>query len=166
MHYLAQREWGQTAEVGSAGTHAEIGMDIPPATRRAALEHGLAIPRHRPTQLNSELLARADLVLVATERHAQWIERTERGLPDHVFVFKEAVELATRAPRPGRGLLDAASSLHAQRLSQPAPRRSLDDPWGRSQATFDRVMGEIAEGIAVLTDWIGHGAMDDAVAGA
>lgn len=48
-----------------------------------------------------------------------------------------------------------ASTLDAARRLDPAPLRSLDDPWSRDQATYDRVMNEIADDIAVLTRWAG-----------
>ena len=51
MHYLAARDWVDAADVTSAGTHAEVGMDATPEMRRAAAKFDLAFPRHRPTQL-------------------------------------------------------------------------------------------------------------------
>jgi len=160
MHYLAQREWGDAADVTSAGIYAEIGMDVPQPMRRAAQQHGLAIPRHRPTQLDRAILSRADLVLVATQQHARWIGQEWGGVAEHSFGIKEAAELAQRADAPAGSsaaerLTNAAAALHAARLEDPAPLRSLDDPWARDQATYDRVMGEIAEDLAVLTAWAG-----------
>lgn len=159
MHYLAQREWGEVAEVTSSGIFAEIGMDVPGPMRVAARRHGLDIPRHRPTQLSREILGRADLVLVATSRHARWAE-DEWGEPvTHMFGIKEAAELSERAQpplgsTPRERLINAATALHQARLEQPAPLRSLDDPYGLDQATYDRVMDEIVEDLAALTDWL------------
>lgn len=159
MHYLAQREWGEAAQVRSAGTYAEIGMDVPREMRLSARERaGLDIPRHRPTQLDSALLAQSDLVLVATQQHARWIVQSEGLLPDHVFGIKEAAELALRAATPdgvtpAERLVNAAAALHAERLAREAPLRSLDDPWSRPQQVYDRVMDEIGEAIDALSDW-------------
>lgn len=158
MHYLAQREWGDAAEVSSAGIYAEIGMDATAEMRRTALRHGLTMPRHRPTQLDRAILSRADLVLVATEQHARWIEREWGGTAAHVFGIKEAAELAGRADAPAGSsaqerLRNAAAALDAARQVEPAPLRSLDDPWSRDEATFDRVMDEIVEDLEALTLW-------------
>ncbi|WP_084105724.1 hypothetical protein [Demequina sp. NBRC 110056] len=158
MHYLAQREWGDAAEVTSAGIYAEIGLDATREMRQTAARHGLTFPRHRPTQLDRAILSRADLVLVATQQHARWIEREWGGVAPHAFGIKEAAELAQRADAPAGDtpsarLAAAAAALHAARLEDPAPVRSLDDPWARDQATYDRVMDEIVEDIAVLTAW-------------
>jgi protein-tyrosine phosphatase len=158
MHYLAARDWEGAAEVSSAGTHAETGMDATPEIRRSAAGLGLSFPRHRPTQLTAGLVTRADLVLVATESHARWIAREMGGLPDHVFGLKQAAELASRADGPAgetaaERLRRAASALRAEQQREPAPLRSLDDPWARDQGTYDRVMGEIADAFAALTDW-------------
>ena len=50
-------------------------------------------------------------------------------------------------------LRGAASALRAEQDREPAPLRSLDDPWARDQATYDRVMGEIDEALSALTAW-------------
>jgi len=158
MHYLAAREWADAAEVSSAGTHAEVGMDATPEMRRAAAAFGLTFPRHRPTQLTAGMVSRADLVLVATEAHARWIAGEMGSVPDHVFGIKQAAELASRAHTPSGGspaerLRSAARALRAEQDRDPAPLRSLDDPWARDTATYDRVMGEIVDGIDALTAW-------------
>jgi len=158
MHYLAAREWAEAVEVTSAGTHAETGMDATPEVRRSAAAHGLTFPRHRPTQLTAALVARADLVLVATESHARWIASQVGGLPGHVFGLKQAAELAQRAAAPtgasaAERLRSAAAALRSEHDREPTPLRSLDDPWARDQATYDRVMGEIVEAVSALTTW-------------
>ncbi len=158
MHYLAARDWAGAADVTSAGTHAETGMDATPEIRRSAADLGLTIPRHRPTQLTAALASRADLVLVATASHARWIAREFGGLPAHVFGLKQAAELAQRADAPvgatgAERLRTAAAVLRAEQERDPAPLRSLDDPWARDRATYDRVMGEIVEAVDTLTHW-------------
>ncbi|NYI42192.1 arsenate reductase/protein-tyrosine-phosphatase family protein [Demequina lutea] len=158
MHYLAARDWAGAAEVSSAGTHAETGMDATPDIRRSAADRGLAIPRHRPMQLTAAFVSRADLVLVATEAHARWISSEMGGLPDHVFGLKQAAALALRADAPGgdtaaEHLRGAAAALLAEQRREPAPLRSLDDPWARDPGTYDRVIGDIFEAVSALTTW-------------
>lgn len=158
MHYLAQREWGEAAQVSSAGTYAEIGMDATKEMRQAAAGHGLTFPRHRPTQLTAGAVARADLVLVATQQHAQWIAHELGDLPDHVFGIRQAAELAHRAAPPAgetaaERLARVADALAAEQRRVPAPLRSLDDPWGLSQSVYERVMGEIVDDIGAITAW-------------
>lgn len=158
MHYLAARDWAGAAEVSSAGTHAETGMDATPEIRRSAAGYGLVMPRHRPTQLTASLVSRADLVLVATEAHARWIAREMGDLPDHVFGLKQAAELASRADDPAgetaaERLRGVTAALRAEQEREPAPLSSLDDPWARDQNTYDRVMGEIVDAMGAITDW-------------
>lgn len=158
MHYLAAREWAQAANVTSAGIAAEVGMDATPEIRRSAAAYGLTFPRHRPTQLTAELVDRADLVLVATEAHARWIDQEVGGRPDHVFGLKQAAELSSVAERPGgdtpaQRLRTAAGALHVAGQQGTTPLRSLDDPWGHDQVTYDRVMAEIADALSALTEW-------------
>lgn len=158
MHYLAARDWQDAAEVTSAGTYAELGLDATKEMRRAAAEYGLEFPRHRPTQLTASAVDRATLVLVATETHARWIQREMGHLPVHVFGIRQAAELARRAPKPegetpAERLLAAPKALLAEHRREAAPLRSLDDPWGHSQAVFERVMGEIVADIGTITAW-------------
>jgi len=97
-------------------------------------------------------------VLVATESHARWIAGEVGGLPGHVFGLKQAAELAQRAEAPvgasdAERLRGAAAALRSEHDREPAPLRSLDDPWARDQATYDRVMGEIVDAMSILTTW-------------
>ena len=158
MHYLAAREWSDAVEVTSAGIAAEIGMDATDQMRRAAAAYDLTFPRHRPTQLTVDMVARADLVLVATENHARWIKQEMGEWPRHVFGLKQAAELAQRADAPvgdsgAERLRLAAAALSAEEDREPTPLRSLDDPWARDQATYDRVMREIVDAMSTLTSW-------------
>lgn len=160
MHYLAQQLWGEAAEVTSAGTYAEIGMDATREMRKAAAAHGLTFPRHRPTQLTADLVERADLVLVATQSHARWIEREVGTMPTQVFGIRQAAELATRADAPhgdtpAERLGNAAMALMREHRRNPAPLRSLDDPWGHNQEVYERVMNEIAQDLEAITVWAG-----------
>ncbi len=159
MHYWAKRLWADDAEVTSAGIYAEVGMDVPHEMRVAARRHVLDIPRHRPTQLDHEILSQADLVLVATSQHARWIEAEWGGPADHAFGIKEASELASRADAPvgsttRERLINASDALHLARGTLAAPLRSLDDPYALDQRTYDRVMDEIVEDLGVIADWI------------
>jgi protein-tyrosine-phosphatase len=158
MHYYAQRAWGDAAHVASAGTWAEIGMDATREIRRAAEAHGLAFPRHSPTQLDDQNLFHADLVLIATHHHESWISRRLGVVPDHVWGIRQAAALAQRATPPAgdtaaERLRNVAAALKTENDREPEPLRSLDDPYGRDQATFDRVMAEIAADIDALTAW-------------
>ena len=47
----------------------------------------------------------------------------------------------------------AAKTLLAEHRRQEAPLRSLDDPWGHSQAVYERVMAEIVADLGTITAW-------------
>lgn len=159
MHYLAQRDWGDAVEVTSAGTHAEIGMDADRQMRRAALAvSDLTIPRHRPAQLDSALIAQSDLVLVATRRHLSWARSEADAGTGHIFALNEAADLTAVAASPAgdsgaERLANAAAALDAARTSAPVPVRDIDDPWALDDGTFQRVMGEIEDAIRALGAW-------------
>lgn len=158
MHYVAAGTWGNAAEVTSAGTYAEVGMDATREIRRSAAVAGVTIPRHRPSQLTAARVAQSHLVLVATATHERWITH-EMGEPQpHVFGIKQAAELARTAEAPAghtpaERLTHAAASLRAEYERSPVPLRTLDDPWSLPQHVFDTVYGEIADAIDVLTRW-------------
>jgi protein-tyrosine-phosphatase len=162
MHYLAGREWGDAAEVTSAGTYAEIGYDATPEIRRSAATRGVHIPRHRPSQLSAARIAQAHLVLVATENHERWVTHEMRGAQPHVFGLKQAATLAASATPPAgdtaaERLMNAAGALRAEQERNPVPLVTLDDPWAHSQEVYDRVFGEIADAIDAITRWAGLG---------
>lgn len=158
MHYLAEREWGDAAEVRSAGTYAEIGLDATREMRRSAAAAGVTFPRHSPTQLTEDLIAHSDLVLVATANHERWITHEMRLAQPHVFGLKQAAALTITAEppqgeTPAERLINAAKSLRAEQGRNPIELEALDDPWALSQDVYDRVYGEIAEAIAAITRW-------------
>src|SRR5690606_27553509 len=126
--------------------------------RRAADSYGLSIPRHEPRQLDDQNLFHADLVLIATKDHASWISRRMGVIPDHVWGIRQAAALARRANPPegdtaSERLRNMAAALKAENDREPEPLRSLDDPYGLHQETFDRVMAEIVADIDTLTEW-------------
>lgn len=133
-------------------------MDATREIRRSATEIGLTIPPHEPTQLDDQNIFHADLVLIASQHHASWISRRLGVIPDHVWGIRQAAGLAKRAAppegeTPADRLLAMSDALKAEHDREPEPLRSLDDPYGYDQATFDRVMAEIVEDIDVLTEW-------------
>ncbi len=158
MHYYAQKVWGDAADVRSAGTWAETGLDATREIRRAAQHFGLTIPRHSPAQLDGQAIISSHLVLVATPQHESWVRRRLNEVPDHVWGIRQAASLARRAAppvgdTPPERLRNMADALKAEHDRQPEPMRSLDDPYGYDQSTFDRVMAEIVEDIDTLTEW-------------
>lgn len=158
MHYVAAARWEDAAEVTSAGTYAEIGMDATREIRRSAAGAGVHIPRHRPSQLTAERVAQSQLVLVATANHERWITHEMGAAQPHVFGLKQAAELASTAPPPVGGtpaerLANAAAALRAEQDRNPVPLRTLEDPWARPQEVYDEVYGEIEGAIETITRW-------------
>lgn len=160
--YLA-RAWGTVARVRSAGTHGQENIDwglgVPDDSAAAMRARGLDPAGHRPTQLTAEALTAADLVLVATDRHARWARGQLGGAGEHVFLLHEAAELAGWAERPAADSLagriaGAAEALAAARRERPAERRDIRDPWSMGPRVNREVVDEIAAACDTLIDWL------------
>lgn len=59
--------------VGSAGTGALVGYPADPLAVEVAHEFGFDLSQHRGRQATTPLLTSADLVLVMTRAHADWV---------------------------------------------------------------------------------------------
>lgn len=76
------RGWG--INVGSAGIAALVNHGPAEPVISLMLEHGLDLAGHRARQLNVELAAQYDLLLVMENRQIQYIERKWPELRGHV----------------------------------------------------------------------------------
>lgn len=93
--------------IRSAGTHAMDGRPVEPLAVEAARERGADISSHRARSLDRDMVARADLILVMEQEHADLIARV---LP------------------PAR----QAEALHLlARFNAAADRSEVDDPYGQ-----------------------------------
>jgi protein-tyrosine phosphatase len=71
---LRERLYAQPGlEISSAGTAALIGQPADPLAIEVAADHGFDLSGHRGRQALPQLLMAADLVLVMTRGHADWV---------------------------------------------------------------------------------------------
>ena len=163
--YLA-RAWGDDADVSSAGTFGSENVTlhnfIPSQMAAVIADHGLDPDPHRPRQLTADLIDESDLVLVATRRHAAWVQELMGDDGSRTtFLLTEAAELAGRglvleqATRAGR-IRAAAAILDGERQRQRAAEAiDVEDPWALSDAAHVASMRQITEASDTLIAWIG-----------
>lgn len=105
--------------VGSAGTAALIGYPADPLAIEVAGRSGFDLSRHLGRQASAPLLMAADLVLVMTRAHAEWVHG--------------------RVP-PLRG--------RVQLLGRWRDAQEIPDPYGQSRPAFESVFEQIDDCVA------------------
>src|SRR5689334_1643364 len=104
--------------VASAGTAALVGYPADPLAVEVAGKYGFNLAPHRGRQALTPLLTAADLVLVMTREHADWVHE--------------------RAP-PLRGRVQLLGRWREQEIA---------DPYGQDRAMFEAVFEQIDDCVA------------------
>ncbi len=113
-HALQDRD----VEVSSAGLGALVGRPIDPTAQELLAEHGLDASRHRARQVDADILARADLVLVMERKHLKAIS-------------EQAPEASGKTFLLGKWQSD----------------REISDPYRQQRRAFEHVYRLMAEGV-------------------
>ena len=160
---LAARLGAADVDVVSAGTVAVVGEPMTAEALAVAERYGVDGSAHRSQPLTTELVASADLVLVATREHRADVARLEPIASRRTFTLREFARLA-RAVDPGavaewttdiavRGpeLVRAVASRRGlvPPLAHPTDD-DIDDPFLRPVAIYDRVGAEIDDAVGTL----------------
>jgi len=104
--------------ITSAGTSALVGEPAEPLAIEVAGEYGFDLAPHRARQALAPLLLEADLVLVMTQAHADWVHERLPAL---------------------RGRVQLLGRWREQ---------EIPDPYGRDRATYLRVFEQIDDCVA------------------
>lgn len=116
---LRERLHKADVSVSSAGTAALIGYPADPFAIEVAGHFGFDLSRHLARQASTALLTAADLVLVMTRAHADWVH--------------------DRVP-PLRG--------RVQMLGRWRDQQEIPDPYGQPRAAFESVFEQIDDCVA------------------
>jgi protein-tyrosine phosphatase len=115
---LRERLYAADTTVSSAGTAALVGYPADPLALEVARHYGFDLSQHTGRQATTPLLLAADLVVVMTRAHADWVH--ERLPP-----LRGRVQLLGR-------WRDA----------------EIPDPYGQDRAAFERVFEQIDDCVA------------------
>ena len=95
---LRERLFGTGTAVSSAGTAALIGYPADPLAIEVARRFGFDLSLHRGRQAAAPLLTAADLVLVMTRAHADWVHERAPPLRGRVQLLGRWRELEVPDP--------------------------------------------------------------------
>lgn len=137
--------------VTSAGTRAVVGAPVAPPMARLVARRGLDPAAFAARDLTPDLVRAADLVLTMTRRHRADVLDLAPAALRRSFLFTELPAIAEAVGTGDRATTDAAR-LAAVVAAAPRARAVLDlarhapdveDPYGRSDEVYERVLGTI-----------------------
>lgn len=140
----------------SAGTRAVPGHPIAAELLDRLARHGIDGSAHRARRLSADDLESADLVLTATRAHRREISQLQHRARDHTFTLLQFVRLLSAAPRfrdrsnDLTGVIAAALAARG-RTGGGSSADDLEDPWGKSVATYRRVGNQMDAAVDALT---------------
>ncbi len=88
---LKREGMDEAVEVKSAGVAAHEGQGASPQAIEVMKKKGLDLSGHRASQIDSELIRQADLILTMTESHKNMVKVLEPEAFDKTFTLKEYV---------------------------------------------------------------------------
>ena len=154
LRHHADRQ-GLAVSISSTGTMVD-GLRATEAARTHLARHGIALPDHRSSVIDVEMVEAADLILTAEPDH---VVRIAGRWPDafgRTFTLPEAARLAAEVgPRHGEPIADWLSEIAARR--PPAKRylergavASIDDPSNSDAAVWEAMIATIDEACATI----------------
>jgi protein-tyrosine phosphatase len=150
---------GSEVVVASAGVGAVVGAPIPEPMATLVAAAGASTEGFAARQLTEQILRESDLVLALTKAHRARVVALHPGSVRRTFTLRELARLADAvdpAALPAGTMADRLRALiplaAAQRGPQADPAGGDDvvDPWGRSDAVFERSFGELQPAVATI----------------
>ncbi|WP_430868329.1 low molecular weight phosphatase family protein [Demequina aurantiaca] len=159
---LLQGYLGDLLTATSAGTHALVGVGVPPQmlTHLDADAVVLASRDHAARQLNSELIDDADIIIAMAAEHRAHIVQQSPTAVHRTFLLDELAHAARAgarldgaSPRERLAHIPAAIGRYRPEL---ATMRVADvpDPYRGSQVQYDETYRIIKDAIASLDGWV------------
>lgn len=144
--------------VRSAGIKVRPGTHTDPMARQALAGRGIQMLPRSATQLTSDALGRADLVLTASRAERAWLVQREPSSLRKTFTLLQftRMTLAARSlpgwcpPQQGSEML--AQGLAGRSLVQPvdAEADTVADPYGKDRAAFEACASLIERSILAM----------------
>ncbi len=149
-------------EVSSAGVRALVGQGIDPPSADALLARGGDPDGFAARQLEADMLAEADLVLVATRRHRATTARLLHSSVTRTFTIREfnrLVQLVDVTALPDaepadrlRKVVREAAALRGMAHKEGPGGDDVADPYGRPPAAHEEAASLLTSTLAPITD--------------
>ena len=139
-------------EVISAGTHSIPGLPMSSRTRDALGGHGLADPDHRSSQVDQDMVDRADVIVIFEPMHLTYMRK------HHLDAAAKVGSLGRLARDLSEGSVDTLAARVAQMQLETTtfePWEEVIDPAGGDLAVFEASAAEIHELLDLLAQKIG-----------
>jgi protein-tyrosine phosphatase len=138
---------GVRGETFSAGTNVMGRAPATPETVSAARELWFDLADHKSSQLDTEAVGRADLVLGMTRAHAREAVVLESAAYWRTFTLKELVRRGEARRRDAETFSDwlwaLASERSPEELLGTSPADDVDDPIGQPLSVFRKTLTEL-----------------------
>lgn len=160
---LVQEYLGDLADSTSAGTHAMVGMGIPPEmlmNLRADGDHGIDGRDHVAQQLRSQLADQADIIIAMTAEHRIHIVQHTPAAVQRTFLLGELAQAAHAKARlagatPQERLTHIPEAISWFRPDLAALHiADVPDPYKRGQAEYDNTYRVIKDAIIAINEWV------------
>ncbi len=162
MEFYLKREWGDDAELVSAGTYAMVGWQIPDPMMEVLEAEHLDGTEHDPAQLDAGAINAATLILVAGVEQRNWIVKLSPEAQPKAFLLTEAAALSQVVPHPKQGnraerIAAAARLLHEARGALAGHKHEdILDPYGLSAEHHRQSMAQMRVALDQVVEWIGR----------
>lgn len=167
---IAGQNLAAVVSITSAGTLAHPGHSMEPGAVRALTRMGVSVDDTGATALTRDLVAAADLVLVATRDHRSEVVGLSPAAVRRTFTLLEMARVAVAAPPPPPG---GASSDPGDRMRlavawasqvrgvagrpEHAADDDLADPWGRSDQVYRQTAATVAAAVERIVGYLRRG---------
>lgn len=137
--------------IASAGTAAVVGAPVEPPMAALLRDRGVDAAGARGRQLDPVEVRTADLVLTMTARHRSTVVSRAPAAVRRTFTLREFADVArlladdldARGPAERLATLVVEAPRARALRASGAAHDDIEDPYGRSDAVFERVLSEI-----------------------
>lgn len=142
---------GPSVEVSSAGTFGVVGAAIAEPMARRLRSAEVSADSFAARRVSASIARSADLVLALTKAHRSQVVELSPAVVRRSFTLLEFARLLETLGRDELPAgtpavrLQAAVRVLATRRSPSLASDDIDDPFGRPEAVYERVFGEITE---------------------
>lgn len=150
-----ERRWGSPSAwaIGSAGVHAQSGLEMHPRARRVLAPRGLDAAEFRSREVSYRVIEEANLILTAERAHRAAVVTLMPAAVHRTFTLRQFARMTAvvppldAGPNPtmlGQQLVTAAVSARSRLQPLAAGEEDVSDPIGHRARRFRRCADELS----------------------